>query len=81
MFKRRARARAYRRLVVLERVIVNLKTGTAIEGVVVQQTGPLLVIRHAIVHQAGGEHAPADGTVLVEIGDVDFVQTMPREAS
>lgn len=75
-----ARGRAYHRLVVHQRVVVNLKSGTAIEGVVTERTGPLLVIRQATVHD-GRHSAPADGQIVVELGEVDFVQAREEVTS
>lgn len=56
-----------------ERVIVNLKSGRAIDGVLVG-SGRLLEIADAVVHEPGTQPARADGRVLVHRRDIDFIQ-------
>lgn len=55
-------------------VVVNLKTGTALAGVLVRQEGPLLFLRNVTLYAAGAEPAPVDGEVVVERERVDFIQ-------
>lgn len=61
---------------VLHRVVVNLRSGTAITGVLIRQRGPLLVIADAQVHAVGEEPVHVDGEVIVERAHVDFVQAL-----
>lgn len=63
-----------RRTVVRRRVLVNLKSGTAISGVVTKSTGVELIIRDGVLHQRDGVQSPADGELIVERADVDFIQ-------
>ena len=70
--------RPYKRLLICERVIVNLVDGSAIEGVLTDQDGPLLVLQDATLHSpGGGDGRPMDGRVVVERDRVLFVQA-PR---
>lgn len=66
----------YRSLVVNRRVIVNLVGGRAFDGVLVRQSGPLLVLKGATLLEAGSEPAPLDGEVVVERDRVDFIQAL-----
>lgn len=68
--------RAYRRLVVHRRVVVNLLSGRAVEGVLTAQDGPLLCIKDARIHEPGADPAPVDGDVVVERSQVDFIQAI-----
>lgn len=63
------------RYVVHRRVMVNLKSGNAIAGVIVRQSGPLLVLKDAQLHEPGATgQVPIDGEAIVAIADVDFIQ-------
>ena len=67
-------ARSYGKLAINRRVLVNLKSGTAIDGVLWDDRGPLIVLRDSNLHVEGGQHAPLDGDVIIERADIDFVQ-------
>lgn len=58
--------------------IVNLKSGTAIRGVVWKVSGPYMVIRNAELLQDRGKDARLvmDGEAVVRLADVDFVQVL-----
>jgi hypothetical protein len=73
--------RAYRRVALLHRVMVNLTTGKAVEGVLVDERGPLLMLKDARLHEQGAA-APVvmDGTVVIERDRVDFVQVLTGQA-
>lgn len=64
------------RTVIHRRVVVNLLSGRAIEGVLVRQTGPLLHIKDARVHEPGADPSPVDGEVVIERSQVDFIQAL-----
>lgn len=68
--------RAYRRLVVHRRVVVNLTTGRAVEGVLVRVAGPLLIVKDARLHQPGTVPVTVDGDVVIERSRVDFIQAI-----
>lgn len=67
------------RAVVHRRVIVNLVTGRAVEGVLVSQRGPLLCVKDARLLEPGNDPQPVDGEVIVERSQVDFIQALCRE--
>lgn len=63
-------------VVLKRRVVVNLKTGTAVSGVLLRKTGPLLILGDAVVHERDSEPAPADGELVIERSNVDFIQAL-----
>lgn len=52
---------------------MNLKTGAAIAGVL-YRTGSPLEVKDATVHEPGAEPAQADGSILVDRDNVDYIQ-------
>jgi hypothetical protein len=66
--------RSYK-LTVSRRVVVNLTTGAAIEGVLWDEKGALIVLRDARLHNEGGS-APLDGEVIIERDRIEFVQVV-----
>lgn len=68
-------ARTYGRLAISRRVMVNLTSGSAIEGVLWDERGPLIVLRDAALHADGGS-APLDGEVVIDRSRIDFVQVV-----
>lgn len=73
---------ARRRTLARRRVVVNLKTGTVLSGVVWDTRGPILILRGArLLSHLGGPivDRELDGETIVEVADVDFVQTVGVE--
>lgn len=66
----------FRRFVVHRRVVVNLLSGRAVEGVVVERDGPLLVVADARLHEPGAQPQAVDGHVVIERSQVDFIQAL-----
>lgn len=64
------------RYVVHRRVVVNLLSGTAITGVIVKTSGPLYVLRDAAILRDTGEAVPADGELVVDKANVDYIQAV-----
>ena len=62
------------RTVTGRRVVLNLKTGRAVDGLLVRRTGGLLFLRQAVALEPGAEPAPVDGEVVVLRGEIDFIQ-------
>jgi len=62
------------RAVQSRRVVVNLKSGQAIDGHLVRRRGPLLFIRNAHLHEGPGDPAALDGEVVIDRAEVDFIQ-------
>lgn len=69
-------ARNYSRIALHRRVMVNLTTGAAIDGVLWDERGPLIVLRDATLHEPGSEPATLDGEVIVERERIAFVQAV-----
>lgn len=61
---------------VLRRVIVNTKTDRAFRGVLWTRRGGHLVLRNAELIQPGGQTVQMDGEIVIEAGNVDFLQVM-----
>jgi len=60
------------------RVLVNLKTDKAVDGVLWERSPSLLVLKDARLFEGPGrEPIHVDGDVLIERGNVDFVQVFP----
>ena len=67
--------RAYAKLAVNRRVVVNLADGSAVEGVLWNERGPLVVLKDALLHAAGAMVGqPMQGEVLIERDRILFVQ-------
>lgn len=69
-------ARSYRQLAINRRVMVNLTSGDAVEGILWSQRGALIVLRDAALHSDGGSSS-LDGEVIVERDRISFVQVLP----
>lgn len=63
-------------VVVARRCVVNLKSGRAVDGVLVRKDGPLLFLKNAVLLEQGSDPAPIDGEAVVEAVDVDFIQAL-----
>lgn len=59
---------------IYSRVLVNLTDGSAIDGVLIDKRGPLLVLSDATLLTASHEPAPMQGQVFVERAQVLFIQ-------
>lgn len=63
-----------RRYAIRRRVLVNLLSGSAVDGVLWMRRGGILVLREARLIESGAEPAPMDGEVLIDRARVDFIQ-------
>lgn len=68
-------ARSYGKLAMSRRVMVNLTTGTAIDGILWDERGSLIVLRDAHLH-TNGQSAPMDSEVIIERERIEFVQVV-----
>lgn len=68
-------ARSYGKLALNKRIMVNLTTGTAIDGVLWDDRGPLIVLKDANVH-TNGQSAALDSEVIIDRARIDFVQVL-----
>lgn len=64
----------FRRTMIRRRVVVALKSGRSVDGVLWAQRGPLLVLKNARVYDENDVPVPADGEIVIERSAVDFVQ-------
>jgi len=60
--------------VVFRRVIVNLKSGRAVDGALVRRSGPLLFLKNAFLLEEGRDPVPLDGETVIERAEVEFMQ-------
>lgn len=56
------------------KVLVSLFSGNAVSGVLVKTPGPLLILAGCVVHEVGAEPTPADGEIVIDGANVDYVQ-------
>ncbi|MFJ4168377.1 hypothetical protein ACIPY3_02590 [Paenarthrobacter sp. NPDC089714] len=63
-------------VVVARRCVVNLKTGRAVDGVLIRKDGPLLFLRNAVLLEEGNEPAAIDGEAVIQSEHVDFIQAL-----
>ncbi len=57
-------------------VIVNTKTKLAFRGILWQQDGRCIVLRHVALLERG-EAKPVDGELVILAANVDFLQILP----
>lgn len=67
---------AFRRLLLRRQVVVNLDDGSAVQGVLFEKAGPLLVIKNATGHEPGAEPLALDGDVVIERTRVVYIQRL-----
>lgn len=58
------------------KVLINLLSGNALSGVCTHEGRFTLVLRGVTVHEPGTDPVPADGEVLIDRANVDFVQLL-----
>jgi hypothetical protein len=66
---------AWRRLLA-RRVVVNLKSGRGVDGLLVKRAGDLLFLRNAQALEPGAEPVRIDGETVVARADIDFIQAL-----
>jgi hypothetical protein len=66
------------RTLVARRVVINLKTGRGVDGLLVRKAGELLFLRNATALEPGASPVPMDGETVVQRCDIDFIQTLDR---
>ena len=63
------------RYTIQKRVVINMLGGNAIEGVIVDQRGPLLIVKDAKLHeQTADQPAHIDGEAIIDVSHIDFIQ-------
>lgn len=66
----------YKRLTYSRRVLVNLKSGRAFRGYMIEVAGELLLLKGASLLEPGSEPVDVAGEVLIEKSNVDFIQVI-----
>lgn len=66
----------FRRSLVQRKILVNLLSGNAVSGVCTLDGRHALLLKGATVHEPGSEPVPADGEVLIDRANVDFIQIL-----
>ncbi|QHB37233.1 RNA binding protein [Gordonia phage Gudmit] len=61
-----------------QRVVINLKSGTTVIGVVTAKKRTFCIVRDAEIVEPGSHPVPADGEVLVEKAHIDYIQIPER---
>lgn len=64
---------------IYDRVLANLIDGSALAGVLIRRSGPLLVFSDVTLYSPGGEPANLDGTVYVEREQILYLQATPQK--
>lgn len=57
-----------------DKVIVSLKTGNGVSGVLIRRRGGFLLLKAASLHEPGREPVVMDGEVFVAVRDIDYIQ-------
>ena len=68
--------RLFNRYPTLRRVIVNTQTDRAFRGVLWRKRAGYLVLRDVEMLKARGETVRVDGEIVIERGNVDFLQVV-----
>jgi hypothetical protein len=59
------------------RVLVNLFSGNAIEGVITHRVADQFIVRAAVLHIQGSDATPpADGEIVIDAANVDYIQML-----
>lgn len=74
------RLRSYLKRVIRQTVLVQLKGGTSIKGVLVDVYADVVVVRHAAAAVSGAkEFTDVDGEQVIPRGNVDWIQVIDPE--
>ncbi|MGV0627199.1 hypothetical protein [Mycolicibacter minnesotensis] len=57
-------------------MLVSLRSGNAVRGVLTKTPGRLLILQGCTVHEPGAEPAAADGEIVIDQANVDFIQLL-----
>ena len=59
------------------RVLINLYSGNAIEGVLTHKVANQFIVRAALIHEPGTDATPrADGEIVIDAANVDYIQML-----
>lgn len=57
-----------------KQVLVSLFSGNAVSGVLTEVAGDFLILRGCTVHEPGADPTPADGEIVIDTANVDYIQ-------
>lgn len=58
-----------------QRVVVNLKSGRAFQGIIMRRSGPFIFMLQAVMHEPDlSDGIPVDGEVAIPVSDIEFIQ-------
>ena len=66
----------YKRLTYAKRCLVNLKSGSAFRGYLIEATGSIILLKGATLIEPGTEPVEVSGEVLIEKSNVEFIQVL-----
>ena len=55
-------------------MLVSLFSGNAVSGVLTKAPGPLMILQGCTVLEPGADATPADGEIVIDSANVDYVQ-------
>lgn len=64
----------FRRWPMYARVLANLDDGTAVDGLLIHRSGPLLIFSDCTVHSPDSEPQQVDGEIYIERDRVLYLQ-------
>lgn len=67
-------ARSYKRLARAKRCLINLKSGTAFQGYLIEAPAGIVVIKGATVIEPGSEPVRVSGEIIIEKANIEFIQ-------
>lgn len=63
--------------VIGRKILANLFSGNAVEGVCTVRTRDHMIIRAGVVHEPGTDATPpTDGEILIDLSNVDYIQML-----
>lgn len=66
----------YKRLTYAKKCLVNLKSGSAFRGFLIEATGSIIVLKGAEFIEPGSEIASVSGEVIIEKNNIEFIQVI-----
>jgi small nuclear ribonucleoprotein (snRNP)-like protein len=72
---------AYQKSAYRHTVLVNLKTGKTLKGVFWSRRKPLIVLKEAVLIEGKNMSPAADGEVLIDESNIDYIQVLPTGES
>ncbi|MFZ1361451.1 MAG: hypothetical protein WAS05_00755 [Candidatus Nanopelagicales bacterium] len=71
-------AAGWKKLGIHRRILVNLRDGSAVDGILWRELRDLVVLKDARLHESGVEDQSLDGEVVIERAQIRFAQVFER---